>query len=298
MRQIHEAADDPMLRVVLTGGERFRARVDAQALDIRIKDWNQLVEDLGVSGRLEEVDLDNLTATTRARLSEIVGGSGRPELPRDRGILGAVDAAFAEIGAHARRWPGAPSDSERLALHKAVATCAGAETGMAIKGLPSAKDLARNPREAIEQAASKMLALLPGKLADSAKWAAIGGAVGALACVAAAGTVAPAVLAALPVWMASGAASGGTLAALRSPPDELDDHEPENEAAARGETVAAAALHAVVLALQGRGERYIQETIERVFSEDPPALANAEAVGPALTRWRTRIASELGEHPE
>ena len=298
LEQIHQAAEEPKLQVVLTGGERFRARVDAKALERRTDDWHTLVDDLGISGKLHELDLDNLTATTRAKLSEIVGGAGRPELPRDRGILGAVDAAFAEIGAHARRWPGAPGDSERLALHKAVATCAGAETGIEIKGLPSAKELVENPRQAIEQAAGKMLALLPGKLVASTKWAAIGGTVGALACVAAAGTVAPAVLAALPVWMASGAASGGVISALRGTPDSAEAQVPEDEATLRGEVVAGAALHATVLALQGRGERFIQETLERVFNEEPPVLTHADEVGPALSRWRGRIAAVLGEQPD
>ena len=297
LKQIHQAAEGPKLNVVLTGGDQFRSRVDAKALDRRIVDWKALVEGLGVSGELFELDLDHLTATTRAKLSEIVGGTGRPALPRDRGILGAIDAAFAEIGAHARKWSHAPSESEQIALHKAVATCAGAETGIQINGLPSAQELVENPRQAIEKAAEKMTGLLPDRLAKSGKWAAIGGMVGALACIATAGTVAPAVLAALPVWLATGAASGGVASALAGDKEEQTTEETD-EAVIRGNTVAGAALHASILALQGRGERFIQETLERVFDDDPRPLSTADEVGPVLTQWRTRLAHVLGEQSD
>lgn len=289
---VRQAAEDPRIFVVLTGGERFRARVDAAQLDRRIADWHTLVESLGTDQRVQELDLDNLTAASRAQLSELVGGSARPHLPHQHGPIGGIDAAFAEIGAQVRRWHGPPGEKERLALHKAVARCAGAESGGLLQGIPNPHELAKNPRDAIERGANKIRALLPPRLAASGRWAAIGASVGALACLATAGTVAPAVLAALPVWLATGAASGAGLAMLgdsksESAAAELAGALPEPEA--RGEAVAAAAMHAVVLAYQGRGERFIQEILESVFTGEPPALPDPDSVALALSRWRTRI---------
>jgi hypothetical protein len=284
---VHEAAEQPQLMVVLTGGERFRNRVDSNALDRRTADWRRLVQDLGVGGQLQELDLDNLTATTRAKLSEAVSGSARPNLPIERGPVAAIDAAFAEIGSQVRRWHGAPSEKERLALHKAVARCAGAETGGRLWKLPSTDELVKDPREAITRAGESVLKVLPNRLLGSARWAAVGGTVGALACLATAGTVAPAVLAALPVWLATGAASGAGLSALGGEGEpEAIDLRPEAEA--RGEAITGAALHAVILTFQGRGERYIQEIIDAVFTEDPPELPDAESAAHALSRWRSR----------
>ena len=98
------------------------------------------------------------------------------------------------------------------------------------------------------------------------------------------------VLAALPVWLATGAASGAGLSLLEgsesgSEPDALAATEPR----LRGEAVAGAAMHAVLLAFQGRGERVIQEILEKVFQGDPPELPDEESTGHALSRWRSRI---------
>ncbi|MCH2144770.1 MAG: DUF2868 domain-containing protein [Phycisphaerales bacterium] len=285
---IHEAAEQPVLVVVVTGGERFRTRVDSDALERRSEDWRGLVGRLEVGGHLHEIDLDNLTATTRAQLSEAVSGSARPNLPIERGPISTIDAAFAEIGSQMRRWHGAPSDKERLALHKAVARCAGAETGGNLWTLPGTEDLMQDPRETITRAGRNVLQLLPDRLLASGRWAAVGGTVGALACLATAGTVAPAVLAALPVWLATGAASGAGIAALADEPTaEIVDT--RSEAEARGEAIAGAALHAVILTFQGRGERHIQEIMEQVFTEDPPALPDMESATHALSKWRSRI---------
>lgn len=284
----HEAAEEPRLVMVLTGGGRFRDRVDAHALERRIGDWRTLIKELGVNGEVHELDLDNLTATSRARLSEVVSGNARPKLPIERGPVATIDAAFAEIGAQVRRWHGAPSEKDRLALHKAVARCAGAESGSILKGMPSTEELAADPKAAITDASRKVLALLPPKLATSGRWAAIGGTVGALACLATAGTIAPAVLAALPVWLATGAASGAGLAALSGDSSSKSSDLVEEDVA-RGEAVAGAAMHAVLLTFQGRGERQIQEMLEKVFDGEPPSLPDAESAAHALSRWRSRI---------
>ena len=63
----------------------------------------------------------------------------------------------------------------------------------------------------------------------------------------------------------------------------------ESEAHLRGEAVVGAAMHVVLLTFQGRGERTIQEIMEKVFKGDPPELPDAESTAHALSRWRSRI---------
>ena len=287
---VHEAADQPKLVVILTGGARFREGIDASALERRISDWRDLVKNLGVGGDLHELDLDNLTAASRAQLGEAVSGSARPNLPIERGPIASVDAAFAEISAQVRRWHDAPTEKERLALHKAVARCAGADAGGRLQGIPGVEALTSDPREAIMEAGRGVLAMLPPRLLASGRWASIGGTVGALACLATAGAVAPAVLAALPVWLATGAASGAGLAALKGTDDPVvKDDLVETEGRLRGEAIAGAAMHTVLLTFQGRGERTIQEIMEKVFQGDPPDLPDSESAAHALSRWRSNI---------
>lgn len=298
IRQIHDATNDALLRVVLTGGERFRNRSDARVLERRISDWVTMIDALGVEGTVTELDLDQLTAESRARLNELIAGKGRPELPQDRGLLGAIDTAFAEIGAHARKWPSPPEGQDVLALHKAVARCVEAEAGVAIPGLPGAQSLIDDPVQAFQQAADRITNVLPERLRSSTSWIAVGGTVGVLACLASAGTLAPAALAVLPTWLASGAITGGVLSLLKPRAEEQEPATPADEAEIariRGEAVTSAAMMTVVLALQGRGERFIQEALDRTFQGDPPRFETVEQIGPCLGAWRREIAGIIEE---
>ena len=298
IRQLHDATNEALLRVVLTGGERFRNRRDARVLERRIADWVQMIDALDVEGTVTELDLDQLTAESRARLNELIAGKGRPELPQDRGLLGVIDTAFAEIASHARKWPNPPDAKDVLALHKAVARCVEAEAGVEIPGLPSAQSLIDHPVDAFQEAADRITSVLPDRLKSSSKWVAVGATVGVLACLASAGTLAPAALAVLPTWLASGAAAGGVLSLLkpgRTEDDENTPVDPNEIARIRGEAVASAAMMTVVLALQGRGERFIQETIDRTFKGEPPTFDSVEQIGPCLGLWRKEIAGIMEE---
>jgi hypothetical protein len=90
--------------------------------------------------------------------------------------------------------------------------------------------------------------------------------------------------------LATGAASGAGLAALKSS-DKVDgtDDLLESEGMCRGEAIAGAAMHTVLLTFQGRGERTIQEIMEKVFQGDPPDLPDSESAAHALSRWRSKI---------
>ena len=299
IRRLHEVTGDSILNVVLTGGDRFRRRCDARVLEQRVSDWNRMVGELQARGTVTELDLDRMTAVSRARLNELIAGKGRPELPEDRGIMGVVDTAFAEIAAHVRKWPEVPEASDLVALHRAVASCTGARPAGSLSGLPEPTSLVEHPREAFQQAVEAITSVMPDRLTRSSRWVAIGGAAGVLACLATAGTLAPAALAALPGWLAGGAATGGLLALLRGgrgtdSGEDLPEHDPP--ARLRGEAVSAAALLTVVLAMQGAGERRIQQAIDRTFTEDPPELEDAEQAGHQLGRWRTDLAGFIEEH--
>lgn len=295
VQRLHAASDGAMLKMVLTGGERFRNRVDAGALAQRVTDWRAIIDGPEMNGEAVELDLDHLTAETRARLAEVVTGKGRPELPEDQGRMVTLDAAFAEIAVHARNWHGAPNQKELLALQRAVASCAGADSEDRLVGIPDLTTIAADPMAALDQAANRMKAFLPTDLRDSARWCAVGATVGTLACLVTAGSIAPVVLGALPAWLATGAFSGGVLGLLKTNSAEDTEMDQKTVASIRGEVIAAAAMHAILLAMQGRGERAIQETLEQTFLEEPPSLTLTNDVGVQLGIWRTRLSHVLEE---
>ena len=82
----------------------------------------------------------------------------------------------------------------------------------------------------------------------------------------------------------------------RKPDSEDSLPEDDPPARLRGEAVSAAALLTVVLAMQGAGERRIQQAIDRTFTEDPPELEDAEQAGHQLGRWRASLAGLIEEH--
>lgn len=295
VERLHAASDGALLKMVLTGGERFRRRVDAGGLAQRITDWRAIVDAPEIGGEVVELDLDHLTAETRARLAEVVTGKGRPELPEDQGRMVTLDAAFAEIAVHSRNWHGVPDQKELLALQRAVSSCAGADSQDRLIGIPDLTTIASDPAQALDQAAKRMKDLLPNDLKNSAKWCAVGATVGTLACLVTAGSVAPVVLSALPAWLATGAFSGGVLGLLQKDSEGTSEPDEKEVASLRGEIIAAAALHAILLSMQGRGERAIQETLEKTFLEEPPSLTLTNDVGVQLGIWRTRLSHVLEE---
>ena len=206
-----------------------------------------------------------------------------------------LDAAFAEIAVHARNWHGVPNQKELLALQRAVSSCAGADSQDRLMGIPDLTTIAADPAAALDQAANRMKAFLPTELKDSARWCAVGATVGTLACQVTAGSVAPVVLSALPAWLATGAFSGGVLGLLKNDSAENIETDQKTVASLRGEVIASAAMHAILLAMQGRGERAIQETLEQTFLEEPPSLTLTNDVGVQLGIWRTRLSHVLEE---
>ena len=129
-----------------------------------------------------------------------------------------------------------------------------------------------------------MTALLPARLRLNPRWLAAGTAGGALACVAAATLIAPVAIASLPIWAGLGAA----LSMLVAPSaDAARDAEGVIDL---GPAVAAAALFALVLALQGRDEAEIGRILDRTAGdEEPPPLPDAGAARAWLDGLRARF---------
>jgi len=85
------------------------------------------------------------------------------------------------------------------------------------------------------------------------------------------------------------------LSLLRKESNESTEMDDAECASIRGEVIAASAMHAILLSMQGLGERTIQETLERTFLEEPPSLMRANDVGVQLGIWRTRLSHVLEE---
>jgi hypothetical protein len=123
----------------------------------------------------------------------------------------------------------------------------------------------------------------------SPRWLAAGALAGALGCVATATLAAPVALAALPAWTGLGAALAAVL-------ERTTTRKPTATAEVRdiGEPVAAAAMFALILHLQGREEATITDLLERTLgNDDVPRLANASAARAWLDGVHGRLDSAL-----
>ena len=282
--------------LLLTGGDRLRRRARQATVDQRIADWHRLAATAGIANhRVVDADLDHLTDTAAERLARALGvGNGDP-------VAGpALAAAFARIVEHAGRWRGPPSDRERADLQLAIARLSrtGSRGWLARLGLP---DRPEPPSlESLRDGANHLVDLLPARLRTSPRWLAAGAAAGALGCVAAALLAASAAIAALPAWAGLGAAIA---IAVRPLADSLTASGAADAAGAEperdmGEAVAAAALFALVLHLQGRPEGTITRLLDHVLPDaSPPALADAAAAAAWLDGIDQRLAAALAVDP-
>lgn len=273
--------------LVLTRGHRLRQRDPAASLERRVADWRRLAARAGVpDDRVMELDLDHLTAASGRRLSAALGMADGP-VPGRR-----LRQAFALIATHARAWSALARPAQQAELQRDIARLYQGEHAAWRDLLRLPPDLhaeLQAPRiDDLRAGAGRMVTLLPERLRRSGRWAAAGGLAGALGCVAAATLVAPVAIASLPAWAGIGAAA---MALLR--PDDRDaDARPAEATADDGipvaDAVAAAALFALVLELQGRDEAAISRALDRILVEDtPPAMPT----GDAAARWLDTLAA-------
>jgi hypothetical protein len=269
--------------LLLSGGQRLRARGRPEHVTERVNDWRRMAAAAGIpENRVMEIDLDQLTDVSRDRLARWFGADGRsPE------NAPPIEHAFALIVEHAGRWRGAPGNPEQAELHREIARIHGSESvhWRDLLRVPVGRGLPEADR--LRVGAEGMLALLPARLKRSGRWIAAGALAGALGCVAAATLAAPAAIAALPAWAGLGA---GVAAALRWA-GASDRAETSSEGEDLSQAVAAAALFALVLHLQGRDEAEITQVLDEVLDEgDPPVMRDTEEA----QAWLDTVARRLG----
>lgn len=289
LASLEQASPAPVV-LLATDGQRLRQRASRAEAEQRIADWRALAAHAGITAdRVLDLDLDHLTTDSRGRLARLLGG-GSATMASSAGHL---DAAFELIVAHAQTWNGEPDLGERAELQRAIAALWEADGGgaswrrlLAIRPL----DLAR-PAQGLKNAAERMVDLLPVRLRLDPRWLAAGAAGGALACVAAAGLVAPVAIASLPAWAGLGAALTALLP-KRSAPEQTPE---ENAPADLGPAVDAAALFAMLLELQGRDEALIGRVLDAAVGSEaqPVPLADAQAVRHRLEGLRARFSAAL-----
>jgi hypothetical protein len=288
--QVREASGAPV-GVVLTGGEAFRRRGDADQLEGRIEDWRALADRAGVpTERVVEVDLDHLTDASAAILGELAGAG-----PAAAGAGRRIESAFDLIVEHMGGWTGDPDEKQRVQLHGAItglyrseAATWQAKVGATAERLKS--DLAGGLRGGAES----VVGMLPERLKSDARWIAAGAAAGAIGCVAAAALAAPAVIGSLPVWTGLGAAVAAVIRASRTIKQASGSPEPLPPSDC-GDAVRAAALFALLLELQGRDEAAITRILdETVGDEEPPEIETSAAARTWLDGLRHRLDLALG----
>jgi hypothetical protein len=280
---LRRSSRSPLI-LLLTEGQRLRARVHAEQVERRIQDWRRLAGSAGLGeDRVIEVDLDHLTDTSRKRLIRLLGYGGQ-----ETGPARLIERAFALILEHAAEWSSAPGMAKQAELHRAIAKLYSDrrqawQDMLRVRlndGMPQLGELRESSR--------RMIDLLPARLRDT-RWLAAGAVAGALGCVAAATLVAPAAIVALPAWAGVGAA----LSALIGPPGK-SKAAPPDEPIDLTDAVNAAALFAIVLELQGRDETEITRIIDRVtVGEEPPALRHLDSARAWLDALLARLEREL-----
>ena len=319
LRALADATSEAPL-LVLDGGEALRRAEPPRTAAIRLEDWRSLARQTGVA--VLECDLAELTTASRRVLARAVGheahpGDGREEAresPSGSGPAAAVgaaraeldpaplDAAFDVIGRHLEGDDPLPSDD-------ALASCLGevARTFQAQGGNDSRRDVWRarlaavrelDPRDASGGAAALArtgMGLLPAGLRSRAVWAGLGGLLGVAACAAAA-TVAPGALVALPGWAATGAGVAGLLSLARRgggktgsprPPGAAD---PTSGPPRLGEAVFAAAASAVLWWSQGADEARTTRALEALAPDDAvPAFDDPDGARRWLATARARV---------
>ncbi|MHC4422453.1 MAG: DUF2868 domain-containing protein, partial [Planctomycetota bacterium] len=285
LEQVRQASGSPVA-LVLTGGETFRRRGDSGQLAGRIEDWRTLADGAGVPAeQVIELDLDHLTDTSISGLAELVGAD--PDAPP---AARRIESAFDLIVDHLDRWNGDPDDSQRAALHEAIAALYRSELSSWQTTLgATARNLKEDLAGGLRSGAEGVVRLLPQRLKADARWIAAGAVAGALGCVAAAALAAPVVIGSLPVWSVLGAA---VAAVVRATTSVAKDQEPGDETlpSGRGDAVRAAALFALLLELQGRDEAAITRILDETVGEaEPPEIDTSAEARTWLDEIRHRL---------
>lgn len=286
LTQLHDAAKGE-LALLLTEGQRLRARGHPDEVTQRSADWLTLAAAAGIPAeRVLELDLDHLTDTSRANLERLLGlDAVTPAAQRQ------LNAAFDLIADHTAHWQNLPNAAEQAELHRAIAQLyrhRGRDWQHLLRARPTLDVTQLNAQ--LKGGADRMINLLPARLRLNPRWLAAGATAGALSCVAAATLVTPAAIAALPLWAGLGAALAQVLPSREEQPAPAAAAGPD-----LSDAVHAAALFALLLELQGRSEAAITRIIDRIAADDPAALTSAAAVRARLDELQRRFDLALAE---
>lgn len=283
LEQLHARAG-PRLVLLLSEGQRLRARGEAADLPQRVADWRSLGESAGIAAeRIIELDLQHLTEHSRARLRAQLGLAAAEPQPSHSA------AACELIVEHVGRWRQPPDAAAQAELHRAIARLYSSQGRLPRLPLPDLAALRADLPNQLQHGADRMRQLLPARLRLNPRWLAAGALSGALGCVALATLTAPAALASLPLWSAAGAAL--TLFTGRRQNTAADPA--TAKAPDFGQPVAAAALFMLLLELQGRDEAAITRALDELLDAAPPAIADAAQARTWLSGLRQRHSALL-----
>lgn len=300
LAELATAAAHPPV-VLLDGGADLRRRESATNAALRLADWRALVRDLGLPAI--EVDLGHLTDESRAILDRTIHGNHEPAIVPDAAPAAfdaiRLDEALAAIGRALDDDPPLPDDTAHALAAREIAACfAGTDAAGRLAAwttrLSAWRDLdASDARARITALSTAGLDLVPARLRSGAVWSALGGVLGATACLAAA-SIAPAALVALPGWAGTGAGIAGLLSLTRRgrTADVTAHADPATtpESGSLSDRVPALATLAVLLWSQSGDEARTARLLDAVLPTDAlPDLPDADAARRWIATMRRRV---------
>ena len=317
LRALASASTEAPL-LILDGGDALRHAEPSHTAAIRLEDWRSLASQAGVTPF--ECDLAELTDASRRDLACAVGhgadraGGRKPTSESGSAAIGSgvgrseldpasLDAAFGVLRRHLDGDDPLPSDTALASCLREVAQTFRVPDGGGPRAdvwLPRLAALRELDSSDVSRRAASLtragLDLLPAGLRTRTVWAGVGGLLGVAACAAAA-TVAPGVLVALPGWAATGAGLAGLLSLARrgdggaGPPQAAaTEGSPPDDTRELGEAVFAAAASAVLWWSQGGDEARTTRALEALAPDDAvPTLDDAYAARRWLATARLRV---------
>ena len=270
--------------LVLSGGDALRHRGDASAVQRRADDWRSLAARAGIRKTID-LDLEHFTQASAVKLASLIDSRSQE---RSTASTRRIDRAFDLIADHVEAGVG----GEEVDLHRRVMALYRDESGdwPAFKLMRISMDDLKPASlgETLKTGANRFVNLLPEGLRLNPRWIAAGAAAGALSCIAAASMIAPAAIAALPMWSVLGASVAGVVQPLLLRSQSADRASPKLDDL--GQRVRAAAVLSIVLELQGRDEPVIARVLDDTLTgAEDSDLRTADLVRPWLQQIRHRF---------
>jgi hypothetical protein len=313
IRLVVEAAPG-RVTVVLTGGERLRERGDVAGLELRVEDWRAISAQAGLrSDDVMELDLDHLTEQSSQRLRELAVRDGASAATMRIANAEQFLQAMTAIRDAFRGRETPLEDRTLVELQQKIGGIYEVERSSRMFRLDAgALRAVRQPAELQHWLAENgrgLMDRLPARLRAHPRWAAAGAVAGVTGCVAAGLLATPAAFASLPWWgviggamaqlvrMAATGAGGGS---------DVDQDLPEEKLGELRTQLRAAALHAMLLHVQGgAGESAITRILDDAIpdshgagatDDDEPASFDDRELSNWLDDVRARFLAAVERH--